>query len=59
MNKTIIWNDVCVFAYERVWWRFVKVHWRTIQGVYRVNLVFDVTGILFKGGGVRVNGFRK
>ena len=50
MNKTIIWNDVCVFAYERVWWRFVKVHWRTIQGVYRVNLVFDVTGILFKGG---------
>lgn len=50
MSGIIAWSEVCVYAYERVWWRFVRVYWRTIKGEYKVNLVFDITGILFKVG---------
>ena len=46
MGNIIVWKQVELFAFEKFFWRFVFVHWRTLDGLYGRSLVFDVSGLI-------------
>ena len=46
MNKIVVWKQVQIFAFEKLFWRFVFAHWKTTDGLYGKDLVFDITGLI-------------